>query len=54
MKNFNKHTELLLKNNNISLRGDHTELYNVQCKSTISTKQGEFILIGNATNTIDI
>ena len=55
MKNFNKYTEILLKSNNTPLRGDNTKFLCIgQYKNTISIKQGEFILKGNATNTMDI
>ena len=44
-----------MKGNNILLRGDNTKLlFNGQCKSTTLMIQGEFILKGNATNTMDI
>ena len=44
-----------VKSNNTPLRGDNLKLlYNGQYKITTLIKQGEFILKGNATTTINI
>ena len=44
-----------MKSNNVSLVGDTTKLsFNKQCKTTILTKQGKFVLISIATNTMDV
>ena len=43
-----------MKSKNIPLKSDNTKLlYNGQYKSTTLIKQGEFILRGNVTNTMD-
>ena len=44
-----------MKSNNIPVRGDNTKLLNIgPYKCTMLIKQGKFIVISNATYTMDI